>query len=179
MLGNYVTYYGIYEMISMIAAIDKNNVIGFKNSIPWRLPKDMEYFKQQTTGNNILMGRKTYESIGSKPLKNRTNIILSKSIIPSDHLYNNLMVFDTMSLACCSVSPDAELIVIGGENIYKQMLPLADRLYITQIDGQYLGDAYFPHIDSNDWEELSRDHNPIDEKHNTSFDFVIFERKYF
>src|SRR5699024_4030041 len=128
-------------MISLLAAMDRNNVIGYNNDMPWHLPNDLKYFKETTTNQTIIMGRKTYESIG-RALPNRRNIVLTRSQnnFPDDiELIHDLEDIRKLSDA----QPDEEFFVIGGGHLYKQVLPFADKLYIIEIDAEFKDDTYF------------------------------------
>lgn len=135
--------------ITLIAAMSKNNVIGDNNRLPWRLPTDLAHFREKTVGNYILMGRKTFESLGSKPLPLRKNIVLSKSIKETD--LKDTLFMSSFKEAVKRVSNYTDqLIVIGGSQIYQTALPYANNLIITEVDLDIEGDAYFPKI-TQDW----------------------------
>jgi dihydrofolate reductase len=138
---------------SIIAAIAQNRVIGLANQLPWRLPADMKRFKQLTMGHTLLMGRKTYESIG-RPLPGRTMLVITRA---RDTAPEGVIVVHSFEEALARASGD-ELFICGGADIYRQALPLADRLYLTYIEKAFEGDAYFPQFDVNEWElcELER-----------------------
>lgn len=138
-------------MISLITGVDKNWLIGNGGKLPWNIPEDLAYFKKITNGHSIVMGRKTFESIG-RPLPNRTNIILTK-----DENYKAEGCVIINSKESLEIKNDEEVFVIGGANVYKQFLPLADKLYITKIDGEYYGDVYFPKPDMKKWKLSSED----------------------
>lgn len=162
-------------MISLIVAMDKNNVIGFENKMPWHLPNDLRYFKEKTSGHTVIMGRKTFESIG-RVLPNRKHIVLSKSgkSLPKEvTIVQNIESIVNLS----NQHKDEEFFVIGGGNVYKQLLPYADKLYVTLIDESFKGDVYFPQISKEEWEEVEKekglkdDHNPYD------YFFIQYKRK--
>ncbi len=133
-------------MITMIAAITHNNGLGFENTLPWRNPADMQHFKQTTTGHTVLMGRKTFESIG-KPLPNRHNIILSShGMMPTPEA--DVATSLRSALLLCR---NRDVFVIGGAQIYEQMMPYAGKLIITRIKGDYKCDAFFPQIKAQNW----------------------------
>ncbi len=143
--------------LSIIVAMDDNQLIGNNNALPWRLPADLAYFKKITSNKPVLMGRKTYESIG-KPLDNRRNIIISRNI---DFQAEGCEMVDSISIALKLTKKD--VIVIGGASLYEQTLPSVDRLYITQIEGKFKGDAYFPEFNRDDFVETFREsHKPND-----------------
>ena len=137
---------------SIIAGMDRNRLIGQGNRLPWRLPADMKHFRRHTLGKPVLMGRKTFESIG-KPLPKRTNIILT-----SDRNYqaDGCIVTYSVEEALGTASGCEEIMVIGGALIYELFLPRADRLYLTYIHRCFEGDVYFPAFDLADWQEVKR-----------------------
>jgi dihydrofolate reductase len=161
--------------ISLIAAVAKNNVIGKENNLTWHLPVDFKRFKSITSDHYILLGRKSFESLG-KPLPNRTHLVITRN--PSFRVPEGHYVFDSVESAFAfsnKMQIDA-LYVIGGGEIYKQTLPLADELLLTEVDASPDGDAYFPEFDHSDWEETFREFHPKDEKHEHSFSFVNYTR---
>jgi dihydrofolate reductase len=153
-------------------AMGRNRVIGAGGDIPWRLPADWAYLKATTMGHPILMGRKTYESIG-KPLPGRTNIILTTNV---NYAPEGCVIVHSMEEAIQRYGND-ELFVLGGAEIYKLALPYADRLYATLIDKEFAGDTFFPEIDLSRWEVVSRRPGTRDEKNPYDYEFVIYERK--
>lgn len=162
-------------IISLIAAIAENGVIGKDNELVWRLPDDFKYFKQTTSGHPILMGRKTFESLG-KPLPNRLNVVITRN---PDYQPEGVLVVDSLEKAVLEARKTGidEAFVIGGAEIYKQAISLADRLYLTEVKASFEGDTRFPDYDKTEWREISRRHHPIDERHAVAFDFVVWERK--
>lgn len=160
-------------IISLIAAMDRNRLIGNKNQLPWHLPADFAHFKSVTMGKPILMGRKTYESIG-KPLPGRTNIVLSRN--PETH-FEGVTCVSSFEEAVAAVPDVEEIMIIGGSTIYQMLLPVANRLYITYVDAEFEGDAWFPKIDECIWEEKASEMHLADEKNAYSCRFVTFERK--
>jgi dihydrofolate reductase len=134
--------------ISLIAAVDKNSGIGFKNKLLTTSKEDFEWFREHTLDKLIVMGRSTYESIG-KPLPNRYNMVLSKdnSYDPHEDVY----VVNNINYIINNHNPDEEVMVIGGEQVYKQFLPYADKLYLTHINKEFEADAYFPEVIAKDW----------------------------
>jgi dihydrofolate reductase len=164
--------------IALIWAMARNRVIGRGNTLPWRLPADMKHFRELTTGHPVLMGRKTFESLG-RPLPNRTNIVIT-----SDRHYapQGCLVAhspdEALALAVPHVPPnDPEIFVIGGEQLYAQMLSRADRLYMTLVETDAEGDAWFPEIDLDKWREIERDLHPSDDKNPYPCTFSTLERK--
>jgi dihydrofolate reductase len=163
--------------ISLIAALSRNRVIGRNNDLPWHLPDDMKYFMQTTKGHHVIMGRKNYDSIPEKfrPLPNRVNIVVTRQ--PALTLPNCTVVHSLEeAVAIAREAGEQELFIIGGAAIYQLGIPLANRLYLTEIDATLSGDTYFPAFDKNDWKETSRQHHSADERHAYAFDFVIYER---
>ena len=133
-------------MISIIAAVSKNGVIGVDNKLPWDLPEDLKRFKELTTGNVVIMGRKTYESIG-KPLPNRINIVITRN---KDFFVPGVITTNSLESALLKAGGDKHIFIIGGGEIYKQSIGFADKLYITEVDMEVEGDTKFPTI-SNEW----------------------------
>jgi dihydrofolate reductase len=164
-------------IVSLIAALTKNNVIGKNNDLPWRLPDDMKYFMQTTKGHYVIMGRKNYDSIPEKfrPLPNRTNIVVTRQ---KNFLAPHCIVVNSLEegLALAREAGQQEAFIIGGAEIYSRSLDYAHRLYLTEIQGEIEGDTYFPEFDKPDWKEVSRRHHAADERHAFAFDFVIYEK---
>ena len=178
-------------MLSLIVAVANNNVIGGQNKLLWNLPADLKHFKDVTSGHAIIMGRKTFESIG-RPLPNRQNIVVTR-----DASYTHEGVKAAHSLeealelaghppvipAKAGIQLDSgseagmanEVFVIGGGELFRQALPLADRVYLTKIDADFEGDAFFPELGP-DWKEVSREEGTVDEKNAYPHTFLLFER---
>ena len=162
-------------IISIIAAVAKNNVIGYKNKIPWRLPADLKYFKKTTLGHHVIMGQNTFESIKT-PLVGRTNIILSFN--RKFRAKGCITVFSLEeALRIASFAKDNEAFIIGGASVYKQAIDIADKLYITCIDEKFKGDAFFPEIDKNKWKKKSVKKHKIDSKNPYPYSFIVFKKK--
>ncbi len=159
-------------MISIIAALAENRVIGVNNTLPWRLPNDLKHFRRLTTGHAIVMGRKNYESIG-KPLPERTNIVVTRN---RDYRVDGCLIAHSLDEALRLAGGDPEIFVIGGAEIYREALPRADRLYLTQVHAVVEGDTFFPEIDLKDWKEIAREQHAADEKHAYAYSFVVLER---
>lgn len=154
--------------INIIAAMTKKGVIGKEGKIPWDIPEDLKLFKKITSGSIVIMGRKTFESL-KRPLPNRKNYVVSKSIKESDRL-KNVSYFTSLNDAVAAGAKEKEKIfIIGGAAVYKQALDMADRLYISLIKGDYEGDAFFPELDPCVW------HISATEEHE-DFEFRIYER---
>ena len=163
-------------IISMIAAMGENRVIGKDNDIPWHLPDDFNYFKTKTQNHFVIMGRRNWESLPDKfkPLPNRTNIVItSQGSYAAEGAQITHSLEDALSLA--ESSGDEECFIIGGGEIYRMALPKAVKIYLTEIHGSFEGDVTFPELPSNDWKETSRVHHPADDRHLYSFDFVVYE----
>ena len=164
--------------IALIWAMARNRVIGRHNTLPWRLPVDMKHFRELTTGHPVLMGRKTFESLG-RPLPNRTNIVITtdRRYAPQGSLVAHSLD-EALALAAPHVPPnDPVVFVIGGENLYAQMLPRADRLYVTLVEAEIEGDARFPEFDLEAWRETQRIAHPADDKNPYPCVFLTLERK--
>lgn len=160
-------------MISIIVAINKNNGIGYKNELLYWLPNDLKRFKTLTTGHTIIMGRKTFESLPKGALPNRRNIVLSSQNI----LFPGAECFHNLSDALEACKDEIEVFIIGGASLYKEAMPIADRLYITEIDdSEKEADAFFPEISLDIWEEKSRECHSTDEKHLYSYSFCDYDR---
>ncbi|MBD3755650.1 MAG: type 3 dihydrofolate reductase [Gammaproteobacteria bacterium] len=159
--------------IAMIAAMTKDRVIGLDNDMPWHLPDDLRHFKAKTVGKPVIMGRKTFESIGSRPLPNRQNIVISRNPVLQ---LEGVMVFDTVDKALAAVQSADEVIIMGGGQLYAQMLPRADRLYLTLIDAQIDGDTYFPDWTQHQWIRSEFEFHPSDDHHAFSFEFITLDK---
>lgn len=161
-------------MIAIIAAIDKNNALGFQNRLLFYLPDDLKRFKALTTGHTVVMGRKTFDSLPKGALPNRRNIVLSRStklVLPGAEVYASL----EEALKHCA--DDEQVFIMGGASVYKQAMPLADRLYMTEIDAEAAeADVYFPAIDHELWHETKRDVRRADDRHPCDYAFVDYER---
>lgn len=159
--------------ISLIAAMDRNNLIGSNNQLPWHLPADFAHFKATTMGKPILMGRKTYESIG-RPLPGRTNIVLTRN---TDAQLEGTECVNSFEQAKSVVADAEELMVIGGSSIYKMLLPESDRMYLTIVDSVFQGDAWFPSFDESCWQQTEIIERPADEANPYDCRFVILDRR--
>ena len=162
----------------MIAAVAENRVIGKDNDLVWHLPNDMKYFVDKTRGRHVIMGRKNYESIPEKfrPLPNRPNIVLTRQ--PKFQANGCTVLADLdEALAMAESAGEHEAFIIGGAQIYELGLDLAHRMYITEVHAQFDGDTHFPEFDKSVWKEISRDHHEKDDRHDYSFDFVIYQRQ--
>ncbi len=163
--------------LSLLVAMARNRVIGRNNKLPWHLSADLKHFKFLTMGQTILMGRKTYESIG-KPLPGRINIIITRQAgyeVPGAIVVNSI---DDALLMCEKTrSINGENFIIGGEELYRQTLKICQRIYITEIQRDFEGDACFPEFDPNEWEETQRDKHISENDANLEYHFVVLDRK--
>jgi len=159
-------------IISIITAMADNRVIGIENRLPWDLPADMQWFRQQTMGKPVLMGRKTFDSIG-RPLPKRRNVVISRDASLEIEGCEVVSSADAAFQLCAN---EEEVMIIGGASFYEQTLPLAKRLYLTLVHGEPEGDAWFPEIDFSQWREVERIDHPADEANAFACSFVILER---
>lgn len=158
--------------ISIIAAMAENNVIGRENQLPWHLPNDLRHFKSLTMGKPVLMGRKTFDSIG-RALPMRRNCVISRNpqlIVPDCEVYPSF----TQALSALVNEP--EVMVIGGQSLYEQALPMAHRLYLTLINAQLQGDVFFPQWCPQEWETLSQSYHKKDDHHLYNYTFITMRR---
>ena len=168
--------FSVFMILSLIAAASDNRVIGNKGEIPWKLPADLKYFRQKTEGHPIIMGRKTFQSIG-KPLPKRRNIVISRHEFPGKPLEFDVAHSLEDAIAIAKKDNPEEIFVIGGGEIYKQALPLADRIYFTHIHGIFDGDAFFPQLDPKEWVETARDDHNADAENPHDYSFITYERQ--
>ncbi len=159
--------------VSVIAALARNRVIGIENRLPWRLPEDLAHFKALTLNHPILMGRKTFESLG-RPLPGRTNIVITRN---PDYRPEGCLVADSIPAALALCEDADEVFFIGGAELYAQAIPLADRLYLTEVDIEAAGDAWFPEYDAHAFREVSRTSHTGEKGDALQFDFVVVERE--
>lgn len=161
-------------MLSLIVAKAKNNIIGRNNSLIWHLSDDLKRFKALTTGHTIIMGRRTFESLG-RVLPNRHHVILCNDMeMNVDN--ENVEILKDISELKYYIENNEENFVIGGATIYKLLMPYCNKMYITEIDKDFEGDVSFPEIDKEIWEEISREQGPIDEN-NFKYEYVVYERR--
>lgn len=161
-------------MLSIIVACAKNNVIGKSNELPWYLPADLAYFKQKTTNQSVIMGRNTFDSILARlhsPLPNRQNIVLSRMLTTEYDVQVAGSIDEAIKLATSD-----EVFVMGGAQVYKQAIELADRLYITEVEADIDGDTFFPSVDKSLFREVSRESHQKNEKNPYNYSFVVYER---
>lgn len=159
--------------ISLVVAASTNNVIGSDGGLPWHLPDDLRHFKRLTTGNPIVMGRRTFESIG-RPLPNRRNIVMTRD---PDYVAPGCDVVSSVREALDLLKDTDEVMIIGGGQVYRDFLPRADRIYLTRVQADVEGDTYFPDIDEAGWRLVSSEPHAADEKHAYAFDVMVFERR--
>lgn len=169
---------GVDIKVSMIVAMAENRVIGRNNQLPWYLPEDLKYFKSVTIGKPIVMGRKTYESIG-RPLPGRTNIVVTRN---PDFKAEGIKVVSSIGEAIkladsiATIDGSEELMVIGGAQLYADILPSVDRLYLTEVHAEVEGDAYFPEVDLTQWHEIGRESFQAQGPNPYDYSFVVLER---
>lgn len=164
--------------LAIIVAAAENGVIGRDNAMPWHLPEDLRHFKRVTMGKPIVMGRKTFESIG-KPLPGRTNIVITRNpAFSADgvEVVSSLQQGLAVAERTAGLHAVDEVVVIGGAEIYATALPLADRIYLTEVHASVEGDAVLPAIDWTQWREVSREHHAAQPGHDYAFSFVRYER---
>ncbi len=158
--------------ISAICAMSENHVIGKNNQLPWHLPADLMHFKKITLGNPIVMGRKTYESIG-QPLPGRCNVVITSNM---DYHAPGCVVVHSIKEALTTTKDNDEIFIIGGASLYQEMLPLTQRLYITLIHQQIEGDTFFPEFNKAEWQEIECVDHDVDAKNNYPYSFIILDR---
>ena len=161
-------------MLSLIAAVARNRVIGMDNALLWHLPEDMRHFRETTRGKPVIMGRKTWESLPEsfRPLPGRLNIVVSRN--PAYQAPGATLVGSVDEAIRCA-GEAKEIFVIGGEELYRQAMPRADRLYLTEIDAEFSGDAFFPEVSEQEWQEVSRRAQEGDAL--PAFSFVTYQRR--
>ena len=160
---------------SIIVAIEENNGIGYQNQMPWHLPAELKLFKQLTMGHHLIMGRKTFEAIG-KPLPGRTTIIVTRN---PNYVVSGCQIAHSLEQAL-QIAQNAhveEVFICGGQSIYEEALKTADRLYLTRIHDEYPTDIFFPNFETADWQEISSDFHPADEKNPSAFTFFVYDRR--
>lgn len=158
-------------IVSIVVAIAENHAIGKDNKLLWHLPKDLRHFKEITTGGTVIMGRKTYDSVG-KPLPNRRNIIITRQQIE----IAGCEVVNSLQAALDLCHDHKEVFIVGGAEIYKQAMPFTDRIYLTVVHENFEGDTYFPEIKEDIWKETERTNHEAAEKNPLSFSFITLER---
>lgn len=160
-------------IISIIVAVAENNVIGYDNKLIWHLPADLKFFKSITTGHHIIMGRKTYESIG-KPLPNRTTVIVTRN---AAFKADGCLVVGSLEEAISRIpAAEKEVFIVGGAEIYKQSIGLAQRIYFTKVHHQFEGDTFFPELNMGTWRLINSEMHQPDEKNKYPYSFMLFEK---
>ena len=160
-------------IISLIVAMDENRTIGYKNKLPWNLPSELKYFREATKGKPVIMGRKTYESIG-RPMPERLNIIITRH---KNYKADNCIVVNNSEEAVKAAKGSNEIMVIGGAEIYKLFLPIANRLYLTKVHGIFKGDTYFPEFNESEWTKVKEKFFEKDNGNKYSYTIMVLERK--
>jgi dihydrofolate reductase len=159
-------------IVALVVAMGRNRVIGRDNALPWHLPADLRHFRAITLGKPVVMGRKTHESIG-RPLPERVNIVISRDAAYRAH---GCVVLPSLEAAFEYCRDSAELMVIGGATLYRQALPRAQRIYLTEIQQNFAGDTEFPQLETAAWREVARDDRPADGKNPYPHSFIVLER---
>lgn len=160
---------------SIIVAISDNNVIGKDNALLWHLSADMRFFKEKTTGHHIIMGRKTFESMGKRLLPNRITIVITRN--KDYEIPEGGIVASSLADALEKAENDTEVFIIGGAQIYQMAIPFANTMYITRVHHTFDGDAFFPEIDKSQWKLVSSEHHKADEKNEYDYTFEEYTRK--
>jgi dihydrofolate reductase len=160
-------------IISLIAAMADERVIGINNTLPWKLPADMQWFRKHTLGKPVVMGRKTFESFGGRPLPQRMNIVVTAD---RDYVAEGVVVVHSIDEALQAAGDVEEVMIIGGASFYEQMLPRADRFYLTKVHGRFEADAWFPEYESYGWHEVEHEEHAVDERNAYAMTFLILER---
>lgn len=158
--------------LSLVVAMDKNRVIGVDGGLPWKLSSDLKYFRDITLGKPIIMGRKTHDSIG-RPLPGRQNIVITRN---PEYTAEGCDVVTSIEAALELVKDEPEVMMVGGASLYVDILPETDQLYMTEVHAEVEGDTWFPEIDAEQWQELSRTEFTADEKNDHDYSFVVYER---
>jgi len=161
-------------IVSLIAAVASNGVIGRGGGLPWHLPADLARFKRVTTGHHMVMGRRTWESIGCRPLPGRPTIVVTRN---RDYAADRATVAHSLEEALRLVGDDDEVFIAGGEAIYRDALPVADRIHLTRIHADFDGDTHFPSFDEAEWRVVFEEHHERDEKNAYPYTFQVWERK--
>lgn len=160
-------------MISIVVAMDRNRLIGRGNALPWRLPADLAHFKAITLGKPVIMGRKTHESIG-RPLPGRHNIVITRN---PDYAAPGCSVVTSVEAALAAAGEVPEVMLIGGAQLYAELLPRVQRIYLTRIEAVFEGDAWFPALADSEWREMERSDHAPDERNAFPYSFLVLERR--
>ena len=159
--------------ISILVAMASNRTIGINNTLPWRIPEDLKHFKALTMGHHMIMGRKTFDAIG-KPLPGRTTVVVTRN---RGLKIEGCIIAHSLHEALAACTGDEEVFIIGGAEIYMQAMPLTDTLYITEIQQDVEGDAHFPELNKNAWQEVARERRSQTEPQALEYHFVTYRRK--
>ena len=160
------------QRLSLIVAVARNGVIGRDNDLPWHLPADLQFFKRITSGHTIILGRKNYESIG-RPLPNRTNIVITRDV---NYRAEGCAVVNSIDAALAAAGGQDEIMVIGGAEFYRQVLPQTDTINLTRIHATFTGDTFFPELNAADWREVDRSDHDADSSNPHDYSFIRLER---
>ncbi len=161
------------QKISIIVAMAKNRTIGINNTLPWRCPEDLKHFKALTMGHHMIMGRKTFDSIG-KPLPGRTTVVVTRNRVLK---IDGCVMAYSLDEAIVACAKDDEIFIVGGAELYAQALPRVDALYITEIQQDVAGDAHFPAFNKTDWKEVAREQRSQSEPQPLDYHFVTYRRR--
>ena len=161
--------------IAYVVAMDDNRLIGRDNGLPWRLPDDMRWFREKTIGKPCILGRKTYDSLPARfrPLPGRLNIVVTRN---PDYDAPGAVVVHSVDDALRAAGDVDEVIIVGGADLFRELLLIVDRLYLTRVHGAAEGDVYFPDVATDGWREVYRDHHPADDRHPFAFTWLILDR---
>lgn len=159
--------------LSIIVAMAQNHTIGVNNTLPWRCPEDLKHFKTLTMGHHMIMGRKTFDSIG-RPLPGRTTVVATRN---TDLKVDGCLIAHSLKEAIAACAGDEQIFIVGGAELYRQAIALADTLYITEIQQDIDGDAFFPDFDKNTWQETSREVRSQETPQPLNYHFVTYQRK--
>jgi dihydrofolate reductase len=162
--------------IAYVVAMDDNRLIGRNNDLPWRLPDDMRWFREQTMGKPCIMGRKTYDSLPDRfrPLPGRLNVVVTRN---ADYQASGAVVVHSVENALQAAGDAEEVIIVGGADLFRRLMPVVDRLYLTQVHGTAEGDVFFPPFDQQSWREIYRQEHPADDRHPFAFTWLILDRE--
>lgn len=160
------------SQISIIVAMAQNRTIGINNTLPWRCPEDLRHFKALTMGHHMIMGRKTFDSIG-KPLPGRTTVVVTRN---TRLQIDGCIIAHSLQQAIAACAGDNEIFIVGGAELYAQALPLANKLYVTEIRQDIQGDAHFPEFDKKQWREAARERHSQDQPQPLEYHFATYEK---
>jgi len=159
------------KYITIVVAIASNYAIGKNNQLLWHLPKDLKHFKDITAGGTVIMGRKTFDSVG-KPLPKRRNIVITRKPVEIE----GCEVVNSVGAALALCKTEHEVFIVGGAEIYRQTMPLVNRIYLTIVHHSFEADTFFPEIDYKEWKEIEKEDHETDEKHQFAYSFITLER---